>query len=95
MSNNFDSGVWGQTPLMDNILCGPIHEISKPLEHSLSLRGRKCFGQTAAHVAVLRADVLSMLVQTFSTSDVANIDEKTRTVTAFWLTQQLMGRLIP
>jgi ankyrin repeat protein len=61
---------------MDSILCGSIPEISKLLEHPFSLQGRNSLGQTAAHVAVLRPDVLSMLLQNFSTLDVAKIDEK-------------------
>ncbi|CAI7600358.1 unnamed protein product [Penicillium manginii] len=63
-------GVWGQTPLMDRILCGSEPEISSLLGHPQFLRGRNCLGQTATHVAVLRPDVLSMLLQ----FDVADID---------------------
>lgn len=60
---------------MDSILCGSKPEISKLLKHPSSLRGKNSLGQTAAHVAVLRPDVLSMLLQTYSTFDVADIDE--------------------
>ncbi|KAJ5364704.1 uncharacterized protein N7496_010417 [Penicillium cataractarum] len=59
-------GVWGQTPLMDSVLCGSNAEISKFLEHLECLEGKNFLGQTAFHLAVLRSDVLSLLLETHS-----------------------------
>ncbi|KAJ5391643.1 hypothetical protein N7509_007133 [Penicillium cosmopolitanum] len=60
---------------MDSILCGTKPEILNLLEHPQCLQGKNCLGQTAIHVAILRPDVLSTLLQTYSKFDVADINE--------------------
>lgn len=60
---------------MDSILCGSKPEILGLLEHPQCLWGNNNLGQTTTHVAVLRPDVLSMLLQTYSNFAVAEIDE--------------------
>ncbi|OOQ87598.1 hypothetical protein PEBR_15780 [Penicillium brasilianum] len=59
-------GVWGQTPLMDSVLSGSKTEISKLLQHPECLKAKNALGQTVFHLAVLRPDVLSLLIKAYS-----------------------------
>jgi ankyrin repeat protein len=59
---------------MDSLLCGSTPNVSAFLEHSGCLRGSNVLGQTAAHVAVLRPDVLSLLLKAYSDFDVIDFD---------------------
>ena len=61
----FDPGVWGQTPLTDSILCESKEQILHIADCSSSLAGQNFLGQTAAHFAVLRPDILSKLLQAY------------------------------
>jgi ankyrin repeat protein len=60
---------------MDSILCGSKPEILNFLEHPRPCNRKKNdFGQTATHVAVLRPDILSMLLQTHDVADIDGAD---------------------
>jgi ankyrin repeat protein len=59
---------------MDTILSGYVAEVSELLQNSRSLQGSNCLGQTAAHVAVLRPKILSMLLDLSPVFDARDID---------------------
>lgn len=60
---------------MDSILCGSKTEISKFLEYPRCLQGKNALGQTAFHLAVLRPEVLSLLLEAHSDFGVADFNE--------------------
>ncbi|KAF7717842.1 Uncharacterized protein PECH_000068 [Penicillium ucsense] len=56
-------GVWGQKPLMDSILCASVQDILEIANNSQSYQDQNHLGQTAAHLSVLRPNVLAALLQ--------------------------------
>lgn len=68
--DSLSSGVWGQTPFMDAILCGSKSEIMKFLRCAQSFQGKNVFGQTPIHLAVLRPSVLLRVLEVWPHFDI-------------------------
>ncbi|KAJ5734138.1 hypothetical protein N7493_002924 [Penicillium malachiteum] len=68
-----NSGVWGQTVLMDAVLSGSKNHISTLLQNPLNLNEKNVLGQTAVHLTVLRPGTLSMILQMHADFDVTDI----------------------
>ncbi|KAJ5621979.1 hypothetical protein N7528_005211 [Penicillium herquei] len=58
---------------MDSVLSGSKDHISILLQNPLNLHGKNVFGQTAAHLAVLRPGTLSMILQMHADFDVTDL----------------------